>query len=526
MISRKTQIEKLTKFKEWDFIVIGGGASGLGIAVDAASRGFKTVLFEGNDFAKGTSSKSTKLVHGGVRYLSQGHIGLVLEALKERGILAKNAKHLFKNQSFIIPNYSWWKGIYYTIGLKIYDLMSIKLSLGKSKLIRRAKVLKILPNLKKKNLSNGVVYHDGQFDDSRLAINLAQTAIEQGATVLNYFKVVDILKDDHGKNEGVMAVDTETKEKYHIKSKCIINATGIFTDKILKINDPTHKKTVVPSRGIHLVLDKSFLKSDYAVMIPKTTDGRVLFIIPWHDKVLMGTTDTPVKKKTLDPVATKSEINFILKNASQYFNKPPKKEDILSVFAGLRPLAAPKEDETKTKEVSRNHKIIVSDSNLISIVGGKWTTYRKMAEEVVDKSIQLHKYKTTKSRTKTLPVHGNIAQEQTVENHLNIYGSEANSIKELEESNILYSKKIHVNYPFSVGQIVWAVRHEMARSVEDVLARRVRLLFLDVKVAIESSLFVAKAMAKELNKDEAWIEEQVEKFKKVADKYVIDYYYE
>ncbi|MDU8884820.1 glycerol-3-phosphate dehydrogenase/oxidase [Yeosuana sp. MJ-SS3] len=526
-MSREEQILKIKATENWDCIIIGGGASGLGIAVDAASRGFKTVLFEGNDFAKGTSSKSTKLVHGGVRYMSQGHIGLVVEALQERGILAENAKHLFRNQSFVIPNYNRWKGYYYAIGLKIYDLLSRNLSLGKSELIRGSKVINILPNLKKANLSNGVVYHDGQFDDSRLAINLAQTAIEQGATILNYFKVIDILKDKHGKNEGVIVIDDETGEKYHIKSKCIINATGIFTDRILKINDPTHKKTVVPSRGIHLVFDKSLLNSNYAIMIPKTTDGRVLFIIPWHDKVLVGTTDTPVKKKTLDPVASKSEINFILQNGAQYFQRPPKKEDILSVFAGLRPLAAPRKNETKTKEVSRNHKIIVSDSNLVSIVGGKWTTYRKMAEEVVDKSILLHNYKNVRSRTKNLPIHGNVKETQTFkEKRLNVYGSDAKYIKEFEESNILYSKKIHVNYPFTAGQIVWAVRYELARTLEDVLARRVRLLFLDAKAAIESSRFVAKVMAKELNKDATWIDEQNEEFKKVAEKYVIDYYYE
>ena len=527
MISRKTQIDTLKNIKEWDFIVIGGGASGLGIAVDAASRGFKTVLFEADDFAKGTSSKSTKLVHGGVRYLEQGNIGLVIEALNERGILAKNARHLFKNLSFIIPNYKWWQGYYYAIGLKIYDLLSKKLSLGKSELIDKAKVLNFLLNLKKENLSNGVVYHDGQFDDSRLAINLVQTAIEQGGTVLNYFKVKTILKDKNSKNKGVTVIDKETGKTYIINSKCIINATGIFTDKILKKNDPTHKKTVVPSRGVHLVFDKSFLNSEYAIMIPKTSDGRVLFIIPWHDKVLVGTTDTPVKKKTLDPVATRAEINFILRNVNQYLSNVTKKENILSVFAGLRPLAAPKDDDTKTKEVSRSHKIIVSESNLISIVGGKWTTYRKMGEDVVDRSIQVHKYLNTSSRTKDLQIHGNVLDAtNSEENYLRVYGSDAKGLKTLEESNVLYSQKIHVNYPFTVAQVVWAVRHEMARSVEDVLARRVRLLFLDAKAAIEASSFVAKIMAEELNKNDHWIEEQNKKFNKVASKYVIDHYYE
>ena len=527
MFSRETQISKLNDVKEWDFIVIGGGASGLGIAVDAASRGFKTVLFEGNDFAKGTSSKSTKLVHGGVRYLAQGNIDLVKEALEERGILSKNASHLFKNLSFVIPNYQWWKGYYYAIGLKIYDFLSKKLSLGKSELIGKAKTLAMLPNLKNEHLSNGVVYHDGQFDDSRLAINLAQTAIEQGATVLNYFKVNSILKDDLGKNEGVTVVDKETGTTYHVKSKCIINATGVFTDKILKKNDPSHKKTIIPSRGVHLVFDNSFLDSNYAVMIPKTTDGRVLFIIPWHDKVIAGTTDTPIRKKTLDPIATKAEISFIRANLKHYLKRVPKKKDILSVYAGLRPLAAPKQEGAKTKEVSRSHKIIVSESSLISIIGGKWTTYRKMAEDVVDKSIEVHNLKRVKSQTKNLHIHGNVTNiSKAEEDYLSVYGTDVEQIKKLEESNILYFQKIHVNFNFTVAQIIWAIRNEMAITLEDVLARRLRLLFLDAKAAIEVSPFVAKIMAKELNKDNNWIKDQVASFKKVADTYTIDYYYE
>jgi len=527
MITREEQIQKLNKTETWDFVIIGGGASGLGIAVDATSRGYKTVLFEGVDFAKGTSSKSTKLVHGGVRYLEQGNIALVVEALNERGILAKNAKHLFKNLSFIIPNYKWWKGYYIAIGLKIYDLLSKSLSLGKSELINRTKVLNFLPNLKKENLSNGVIYHDGQFDDSRLAINLVQTAIEHGGTILNYFKVKSILKDKQGKNSGVTVLDKENNNLYHINSKCIINATGIFTDKILKINDPKHKKTVIPSRGIHLVFDKSFLMSEYAIMIPKTSDGRVLFVIPWHDKVIVGTTDTPVSKKTLEPIATKEEIDFIMNNVGSYLYSVPKKENILSVYAGLRPLAAPKENDTKTKEVSRSHKIIVSKSNLISIVGGKWTTYRKMAEDVVDKAIQVHHLPKHKSITKTLGIHGNITKPFLGnENYLSIYGSDAKAIRDLEESDILYSQKIHVNYDFTAAQIVWAVRHEMARTVEDVLARRIRLLFLDAKAAIEASPFIAQIMAKELKKDKIWIEEQNTKFNKIAASYLIGHYYE
>ncbi|SFZ89829.1 glycerol-3-phosphate dehydrogenase [Flaviramulus basaltis] len=522
MFYRERLINEIINTEEFDVVVIGGGASGLGIAIDAASRGLKTVLFEGSDFAKGTSSKSTKLVHGGVRYLAQGNVGLVIEALEERGILSENAKHLFKNLSFIIPNYKWWQGFYYSIGLKFYDLLSKKLSLGKSKLINNSNTLRLLPNLKKENLSSGVIYHDGQFDDSRLAINLAQTAIEQGATLLNYFKVIDIINDSDGKNKGVTVIDKETDNVYHIKSKCIINATGVFTDKILKINDPTHKKTIIPSRGIHLVLDKSFLNSDYAIMIPKTSDGRVLFIIPWHDKVLVGTTDTPVRKKTLDPVPTKAEISFILNNVKLYLNKVPKKKDILCVYAGLRPLAAPKENKTKTKEVSRSHKIIVSESNLISIIGGKWTTYRKMAEDVIDKAIEVHNLPFITTQTRNLDIHGNIKSGFiSNENHLYVYGSDLDGIKALQLENEDNYKKIHPNYPYTVAEVIWSVRNEMARTVEDVLARRVRLLFLDARAAIEAAPLVADIIAKELNKNEDWIKKQKVEFISLAKNYMV-----
>ena len=524
MILRDQQISLVSTTEEWDFLIIGGGASGLGIAIDAASRGFKTILFEGSDFAKGTSSKSTKLAHGGVRYLAQGDFHLVIEALHERGLLSKNAKHLFKNQKFIIPNYKWWKGYYYTLGLKIYDLLSIKLSLGKSALISKSKVKQLLPTINLEHLKNGTLYHDGQFDDARLAINLAQTAIKQKATILNYFKVNGLLKNKEGIVNGVTVCDKETKIKYNINSKCVINATGILTDKILKLNNPQHKKSIVASQGVHLVLDQSFLDSDCAIMIPKTTDGRVLFIIPWYSKIIVGTTDTPVKKKTLDPIALKSEIEFILQNTKNYLNKEPKIEDIKSVFAGLRPLAAPKNEHLNTKEVSRSHKIICSESQLISIVGGKWTTYRKMAEDVIDKAIEIKNFNKIDSNTAIIEISGNI-NNNLDNSHLKVYGNKADALKELENSNLRYSEKIHVNYNYSVAQIIWAIRYELARTVEDVLARRIRLLFLDAQAAIDSASKVAEIMAIELKKDKTWEEEQVKEFLKVAKTYLISYYY-
>lgn len=521
MVSRNQLIQEIKKTKEFDVLVIGGGASGLGVAIDAVSRGFKTVLLEGADFAKGTSSKSTKLVHGGVRYLAQGNIGLVTEALEERGILSKNARHLFKNQTFIIPVYSWWKAGFYTIGLKLYDLLSKRLSLGKSNLIGKKETIRNLPTLKNSKLKAGVTYQDGQFDDSRLAINLAQTIIDLGGIAVNYTKVVDLIKTDNILT-GVKVIDSETNQSFNINSKIIINATGIFTDDILTINDGSHKQSIVPSQGIHLVLDNSFLKSDKAIMIPKTSDGRVLFIIPWHNKVIAGTTDTLIETHSLEPVALESEINFVLNTIESYLVRKAKREDVLTVFAGLRPLAAPKDKNEKTKEVSRSHKILVSHTKLISIIGGKWTTFRKMGEDVMDKAIEVHKLPQKKSETRNLKIHGNVESKvSSKEKHLYIYGSDIDAIKSLQSEKEDYQKKIHKNYDYSVAEVIWAVRNEMARTVEDVLARRVRLLFLDAKAAIETTPTVAKIMAKELDKDNDWIEKQIVEFTKLANNYLL-----
>lgn len=521
MISRNEQLETLKQSNQWDIIIIGGGASGLGVAVDAISRGFKTVLFEQVDFAKGTSSKSTKLIHGGVRYLANGNLKLVKEALKERGLLSKNARHLFNTQEFIIPNYKWWEGYFYAFGLKLYDYLSHKFSLGNSSLIKKSTVITDLPNLLQNHLISGVSYFDGQFDDARLALNLAQTAIDNGATVLNYMKVTGLLKKD--KNiVGVKVENTETGEIFNVKSKVVINASGIFTDKVLKMYNPKHKKTVVPSQGVHLVLEASFLNSEKAIMIPKTSDGRVLFVIPWHGKVIAGTTDTLIKKPILEPVALDAEIDFILNTLSRYLIKSPKREDVLSVFCGLRPLAKPKGNEVKTKEVSRSHKIIV-ENNLISIVGGKWTTYRKMAEDAIDEVVEKFNFPSKKSNTKTLEIHGNVSNnESLLKNHFYIYGSDLPKLEKFQKQNSDYRRKIHPDYDFTVGQIVWSIQNEMARTVEDILARRVRLLFLDARAALQVAPEVAMILGRELCKDDDWVKNQIEEFNELANSYKLN----
>ncbi|WET01666.1 glycerol-3-phosphate dehydrogenase/oxidase [Flavobacterium sp. YJ01] len=516
-MNRSEQLLKVQNIENWDVIIIGGGASGLGTAIDAASRGFKTVLFEAVDFAKGTSSRSTKLVHGGVRYLAQGDVHLVREALKERGLLAQNANHLVKNQSFVIPNYHWFSGYFYTIGLKIYDLLSGGLSLGSSKYLSKKKTIEMLPNVEEEGLVNGVIYHDGQFDDSRLAINLAQTAVENGACVLNYSKVINLLKDDKNQIIGVQVTDQETGLNYNVKGSVVVNATGVFTNAIMKLNDTVYKKYIVPSQGIHLVFDKSFLPGEHALMIPKTKDGRVLFAVPWHNHIVVGTTDTLIKKQSLEPIALESEIQFVLETAQRFLAKKPTRADVLSVFAGLRPLAAPKEEGKSTKEVSRSHKIIVSETGLITITGGKWTTYRKMAEEIIDKAILKGKLQNKPCITEHLSIHGNKRTNNLDrENHLYIYGSDISKILELQENEPELKEKLHPNYEFSLAEVVWAIRYEMARTVDDILARRVRLLFLDARAAIEVSEKTARLLAKELGRDEDWIAKEVSNFTTIA----------
>ena len=521
-MKRSEQLSKLNETKEWDVIIIGGGASGLGTALDAASRGYKTIMVEAVDFAKGTSSRSTKLVHGGVRYLEQGDISLVKEALKERGLMAQNAGHVVKNQTFVIPNYNWWGCYFYTIGLTVYDLLAGRLSLGRSKYISKKKTIELLPTVEQKGLVSGVIYHDGQFDDSRLAINLAQTAVEKGACVLNYTKVINLLKDDKNQVTGVLVEDKETGEKKEIKGKVTINATGVFTNSIMKMNDKVYKKYIVPSQGIHLVFDKSFLPSDYALMVPKTSDGRVLFAVPWHDKIIVGTTDTLIKSHSLEPIALESEIEFVLETAQRFLAKKPTRADVLAVFAGLRPLAAPEKEGQSTKEVSRSHKIFVSETGLITITGGKWTTYRKIAEDIIDKAISEKKLPKKECKTEHLSIRGN-QKTSTLdrENHLYVYGSDIKNIMALQNNALELKEKIHPDYDFTMAEVAWAIRYEMAITLDDILARRVRLLFLDSRAAISSCEKVARFMAKELGKDELWITNQISEFKTIANGFLL-----
>ncbi|MDH5398641.1 MAG: glycerol-3-phosphate dehydrogenase/oxidase [Cyclobacteriaceae bacterium] len=505
--------------KVWDIIIIGGGATGLGAAVDAASRGYETLLLEQYDFAKGTSSRSTKLVHGGVRYLAQGDISLVLEALEERGRLRNNAPHLFKDQEFIIPSYEWWGGPFYTIGLKVYDMMAGKLDLGASEYLSKEEVMEAIPNLIEEDLKGGTVYHDGQFDDSRLAINLAQTAVENGGSVVNYVRVDKLLKDQAGMVCGVVCTDKETGNTHEVFGRAVVNATGVFVDDILRMDSKTHKNTVVPSQGVHLVLDKSFLKKDYAIMIPHTTDGRVLFVVPWHGKLVVGTTDTLVDTPVIEPRPLEAEIDFILLNAAGYLRKAPQRKDVLSMFAGLRPLAAPEEEGKETKEISRGHKITISLSGLITITGGKWTTYRKMGQDLIDKAIVLGGLDHQPCVSVDMPIHGYVKNVRRAD-HMYVYGSDMPRVKRLIDDDPGLGEQLHHALPYLKAEVVWAVRYEMARTVDDILARRLRALFLDARASMEMSRQVAELMAGELGKDEKWVEEQVTGFEELAKGYL------
>ncbi len=528
-MNRNYHIDKLNATKEFDICIIGGGATGLGIAVDAASRGCKTILLEKYDFAKGTSSRSTKLVHGGVRYLQQGNIKLVMEALKERGLLKKNAPHLVKNQSFVIPNYKWWENSFYGVGLKVYDWMAGSLGLGPSQLLNKEETLALAPNLDEDGLRGGVLYHDGQFDDARLAIHLAMTASDHGAVVINYMSAEGLMKENE-KVCGVIAKDSFDDKEYEIKAKAVINATGIFSDSIAKMDDKDAEPLISHSQGIHLVFDKEFLLSDTAIMIPRTDDGRVLFAVPWHNKIIIGTTDTPVSfgdnvetrhalslQRMHEPIAFKEEIDFVMAHIHRYLKKDPSYNDIRSVFAGLRPLV--KSNSKITSAISRDHHISVSDSELISITGGKWTTYRKMAEDVME--IAIHKAGMSEKEcvTKNLHIHG-YKENSDYTAALYYYGTDKYEIQDLIKKDTSLAELIHPSLPYIKAEIIWALQNEMCMTVEDALSRRTRALLLDAKAAIESTSLVANMMAKEMGKNESWIKEQIDSFISVAKNYL------
>ena len=494
----------------WDVLVIGGGASGLATAVEAAARGYRTALVEQADFAQATSSRSTKLIHGGIRYLQQGRLSLVRESLRERGHLLRNAPHLVHKQPFILPLYAWWERQFYGAGLKLYDRLAGELGIGLSKHLSRTETLAQMPSLASAGLRGGILYHDGQFDDARLAITLAQTVADLGGAIANYVKVVSLLKQN-GRVCGATVRDVESGEEFEVRARAVINATGVFSDEVRRLDDRAAPELLTMSQGAHFVLDKSFLPGNCALIIPRTSDGRVFFAIPWRDRVLLGTTDTAVAEAVLEPRPLRIEIEFLLAHAARYLARAPVAKDILSAFAGLRPLV--KSGVGKTSKMSRSHQVVIAPSGLVSLLGGKWTTSRLMAEDAVNQAAMVGGLAARSSPTKTLRLHG-WREAGDGKPELAEYGSDAEELLALCETG--NDKPLHPHLPCCAGQVNWAVRQEMARTVEDALSRRLRALPLDARAATEMAPPVARLMASALGRDEAWEKQQVSSFRELA----------
>lgn len=521
----RIEMSQRARAESFDVVVVGGGATGLGVAVDSASRGYRTLLLEAEDFAKATSSRSTKLVHGGVRYLEQMDIALVTEALRERGIFYRNAPHIVRDLPFIVPRYKWWEGPFYGAGLKAYDLLAGKLNLEKSRFLSKEETISAIPNVEQEGLHGGICYHDGQFDDARMAIALAHTVVDHGGVVLNQTEVTGFEKN-HDQLSGVRVHDRMSGDEFTIKTKVVVNACGIFADRIRTMDDETSKPVIEPAQGVHIVLDKKFQPSDTAIMVPHTDDGRVLFVIPWHHRVVVGTTDTPMPKASLEPRALDEEVDFILRNANRYLNEDPQRSDVKAVFAGQRPLVHPGgAGKSDSKKISRNHEVFVSHSGLITIVGGKWTTYRKMAEDTMNHVMAVGQLPETSCITENLKVHGAMERDDPgLPSHDpdRMYGSDAAAMKALAEHDSDLAALLHPELPYTGAEILWAAREEMAMNVEDALARRTRSLLLDAKASIAAAPRAAKILAKELGHDDAWCADQVERYTELASGYILD----
>ncbi len=561
---------ELAARRPWAVPVIGGGATGLGAAVDAAARGYRTALLEGYDFAKGTSSRSTKLAHGGVRYLRQGDLSLVIEALHERGLLLRNAPHLVRHLRFVVPSYEWWEGPFYGAGLKVYDLLAGRLGLGPSRQLSRAETLALLPTVEPAGLRGGVVYHDAQFDDARLAVTLARTLDDLGGVPVNAVRVVGLLKASgphgpHGLIAGVTARDEESGETFEVPARVVINATGVFVDAVRRLDEPGVEPLLAPSQGVHLVLDRRFLPGDSAILVPHTDDGRVLFAVPWLGRVVVGTTDTPVAAAALEPRPLPQEIEFLLGHAGRYLTGHPRASDVLSCFAGLRPLIAPAGGAPAgaagggassasgavgggTAALRREHLVLVAPSGLVTITGGKWTTYRRMGQDAVDAAAAVAGLPDRPSVTATLRLHGAPAAaagagpatsgasagpatsgaaggaDGTSDSGSDGGGRapEDPELAGLVAERPEWGELLHPRLPYRAADVVRAARHEMARSVEDALARRTRALLLDARASVEAAPRTAALLAAELGRDDAWQHRQVAAYRELARGYWLD----
>jgi glycerol-3-phosphate dehydrogenase len=518
-LNRNSIIQELTTQQlGWDVIVVGGGATGLGCAVESAARGYRTLLLEAHDFAKGTSSRSTKLVHGGVRYLRQGNVKLVVEALRERGRMLRNAPHLAGRRPFVIPAYSGWELPFYGVGLKLYDLLAGRESIGRSRVLGAAQVRRELPGVGGGDLKGGILYYDGQFDDARFAIALLGTLFDLGGAAINYAPVIELVKEN-GRIAGVLARDDESGATLELKAAAVVNATGIFVDDLRAMDQPQSRRIVTVSQGSHIVLPRSFLPGDSALMIPKTSDGRVLFAIPWHDRVIVGTTDDAVPQADIEPLASVAERKFLLDHVERFLGRRPSPEEILSVWSGQRPLVRHGED-TGTAGLSREHTILISPAKLITVTGGKWTTYRKMAQDTIDRASVVAGLKTTPSRTAELRLHGWSRDMDDSNAWEKVYGADLRALRRLAVDEPDLGRALHPNLPVIRAEVIWAARQEMARTVEDVLARRTRSLFMDARASLAATPDVARLLARELNRDELWENAQIASFAQLAQGYI------
>jgi glycerol-3-phosphate dehydrogenase len=503
---------------EWDIVVVGGGATGLGTAVEAAARGYRTLLLEAHDFAKATSGRSTKLVHGGVRYLQQGNIHLVLQALRERGRMLRNAPHLVHRRAFIVPAYARWELPFYGTGLTLYDLLAGRERLGRSRMLSITRVHERLPTIRHSGLKGGVLYYDGQFDDARYAVTLLRTLFDLGGLAVNYARVTGLLKR-RKRVSGVAVQDTERGSQFEVRAKVVINATGIFTDELRRMDEPEIPPVIAVSQGTHLVLPRSFLPGESALMIPRTSDGRVLFAIPWHDRVLVGTTDDPAPRPELEPRRMPDECGFLLSSVERFLGRRPEPAEIRSVWSGQRPLVR-RAGISKTAALSRDHSILISDAKLVTVTGGKWTTYRRMAEDAIDRAAALSGLPPVRSQTFDMKLHGWMESPDQQTEWERVYGTDLPALQAIAEEDPSLGERLHPQLPFRRSEVIWAARHEMAICIEDVLARRTRSLFLDAMASLEAAPITARLLARELGKDGHWEEQQLLKYRAIAEGYV------
>ena len=507
-LTREALLARLAEPKTWDVVVIGGGATGLGCAVDAAARGYSTLLLEAHDFAKGTSSRATKLIHGGVRYLAQGNLPLVREALAERALLLANAPHLVHPQRFVVPAYRWHEKPMLAAGLAMYDLLAGTHGIERSRLLDAARTVAALPNVRTEGLRGGIAYWDARFDDARLAVTLMRTLFDLGGLALNYAPVGDLLIDE-GKVTGVQVADAERGTEYRVSARVVINATGVWADALRRRERPQAAALLRPSQGVHLVVGREFLPGDDAMLVPKTEDGRVLFAIPWQGRVLLGTTDTPRADLPLEPAPLDDEIGFILRTAARYLRRAPAAADVSSVFVGLRPLIGAG-DASPTRGLSREHLIEVSPGGLVSITGGKWTTYRRMGADAVEAARSVAGLPARAEATAGLRLHGAPAVPCS-----DVFGAEREAVDSLPGAG----ERVQDGLDLTAAEVRFAVRHELARTVEDVLARRHRALFVDAALAVAAAPRVAALMAEELGCDADWAAHQVAAFGELAARY-------